>query len=158
MLAAYTVDRWKALCHGVLQRPDLETDPRFITRQTRQEHHRALKAIIEEIFAKATSKEWLALCEEHDLMCAPINTYDDVVTHEQVLAREAIDTIRFPDDRKMETVAVAPKLSETPGRITSPYPEFVGQHTREILASIGLEVDEISKLEAEHVISSYIPA
>lgn len=158
MLAAYTASRWKALCNGVLNRPDIEIDPRFETRQTRQEHHKALKAIIEEIFATRTSAEWLALCEANDLMCAPINDYSQVVELEQVLEREAIDTINFPDGRTMQTVAVTPKLSETPGEIVSPYPEFVGQHTRQILASLGMSEDEVSRLEEAHVITSYKPA
>jgi crotonobetainyl-CoA:carnitine CoA-transferase CaiB-like acyl-CoA transferase len=158
MLAAYTVDRWKALCNGVLQRPDIETDPRFVTRQTRQEHHKALKAVIEEIFQERTSKEWLTLCEEHDLMCAPINDYSEVVKLEQVVARDAIDTITFPDERQMETVAIAPKLSETPGEITAPYPEFVGQHTRQILGSFGVSEAEMAKLEADGVVASHVPA
>jgi crotonobetainyl-CoA:carnitine CoA-transferase CaiB-like acyl-CoA transferase len=156
MLAAYTVDRWKALCKGVLNRPDLETDPRFVTRQTRQEHHTALKQIIEEIFQEKTSDEWLTLCEANDLMCAKINDYSDVVQLEQVVARAAIDTIKFPDERQMQTVAIAPKLSETPGKITAPYPEFIGQHTRQILSSLGVSQEEIGRLEADRIVSSHV--
>ena len=153
MLAAYTAARWKALCHHVLGRPELETDPRFQERPTRQEHHRELKAIIESILETRTSAEWLALCEKHDLICAPINTYREVVELEQIKARNAIETIAFPDGRTMETVAPTPKLSETPGAIRSPYPSFIGEHTREILLTVGLAEDEIAKLEADGVIS-----
>jgi crotonobetainyl-CoA:carnitine CoA-transferase CaiB-like acyl-CoA transferase len=87
------------------------------------------------------------------LICAPINTYREVVELEQIKARNAIDTIAFPDGRTMETVAVTPKLSETPGAIRSPYPAFIGQHTREILLSIGLTEGEIAKLDADGVIA-----
>ncbi|MBI4195879.1 MAG: CoA transferase [Betaproteobacteria bacterium] len=155
MLAAYTRDRWRALCHHVLGRPELETDPRFQERPTRQEHHRELKAIMESILEERTSAEWMALCEEHDLICAPINTYREVVELEQVKARKAIDTIAFPDGRSMETVAVIPKLSETPGAIRSPYPAFIGQHTREILRSIGFTEAEIARLDADGVIGMH---
>jgi len=153
MLAAYTTDRWRALCHDVLARPELETDPRFHTRPVRQEHHRALKTIIESVLKERTSAEWLALCEQHDLICAPINTYREVVELEQIKARNAIDTIRFPDGKTMETVAVTPKLSATPGAIRSPYPSFIGQHTREILLAVGLTETEIAKLDADGVIA-----
>src|SRR6478672_8742022 len=61
MLAAYTTDRWRALCRDVLGRPELETDPRFQERTTRQNHHRELKAIIETILETKSSAEWLAL-------------------------------------------------------------------------------------------------
>lgn len=152
MLAAYTTERWKALCRHVLGRPELETDPRFQERTVRQEHHRELKAIMEPVLKERTSAEWLALCEQHDLICAPINTYREVVELEQIKARKAIDAIAFPDGRSMETVAVVPKLSETPGSIRSPYPAFIGQHTRAILLSIGLTEAEIAKLDADGVI------
>ena len=152
MLAAYTTDRWKALCHHVLGLPELETDARFQQRPIRQEHHRELKAIIESVLALRTCAEWLALCEAHDLMCAPINDYREVVELEQIKARNAIDTIAFPDGRTMETVGVAPKLSETPGAIRSPYPAHVGQHTREILKAVGLTNAEVAKLDADGVI------
>ncbi|HYC47228.1 MAG TPA: CoA transferase [Burkholderiales bacterium] len=152
MLAAYTTDRWNALCREVLGRPELADDPRFKERPTRQEHHGELKAIIESILKERPSAEWLALCEQHDLICAPINTYREVVELEQVKARNAIETIAFPDGRTMRTVAPVPKLSETPGAIRSPYPSQVGEHTREILLAVGLAEDEIARLEAAGVI------
>ena len=152
MLAAYTKDRWSALCCDVLCRPELETDPRFEERPTRQEHHGELKAIIESVLKEKTSAEWLALCEKHDLICAPINSYREVVELEQIKARKAIETIAFPDGRTMETVAAVPKLSATPGTVRSPYPSVIGQHTREILAAIGLTDAEVEKLKADCVI------
>ena len=152
MLAAYTAARWKALCHHVLARPELETDPRFQERTTRQEHHRELKETIESVLKTRTSAEWLALCEQHDLICAPINTYREVVELEQIKARKAIGKIDLPDGRSMETVAAVPRLSETPGSIRSPYPSVIGQHTREILLAVGLTEAEIAKLDADGVI------
>jgi crotonobetainyl-CoA:carnitine CoA-transferase CaiB-like acyl-CoA transferase len=157
MLAAYTATRWKTLCRVVLDRPELETDPRFEQRTVRQEHHRELKAIIEAALAKRTTAEWLALFEANDLICAPINTYREVVELEQVKARHAIDEIPLPDGASMRTVGVAPKLSATPGAIRSPYPAHIGQHTREILTAIGLDDAEIAQLEADGVIGMHRP-
>jgi crotonobetainyl-CoA:carnitine CoA-transferase CaiB-like acyl-CoA transferase len=155
MLAAYNVDRWRALCHGVLKMPELETDPRFHTRQVRQEHQKELKKIIEDVFSRYTSAELLEMCEDNDLICAPINTYHNVVEMEQVKVRNAIDTVTFPDGRTMRTVAVTPKLSETPGQVVSPYPEHIGQHTREILSRMGLSDSEINTLRDEGVLGVY---
>ncbi len=152
MLAAYTANRWKALCCNVLGRPELETDPRFRERPTRQEHHQALKTIIESVLKQRTSAEWLALCERHDLICAPINSYRDVVELEQIKARKAIETIAFPDGRSMETVAAVRKLSATPGAVRTPYPSQIGQHTREILLAVGLTETEIATLDSAGVI------
>jgi len=146
MVAAYTPARWKAFCCNVLQRPDIETDPRFATRQTRQEHHTVLRDIVNEIFAKKTSAEWLRLCEENDLVCAPINNYDQVVEMEQIVARGSLDKLVYSDGRELGTVAPMPRLSETPGSLRNAFPEFIGQHTREVLLSFGLDDAESRRL------------
>ena len=155
MIAAYNPARWTALCRDVLGRPDMATDARFVDRTTRQEHHRELKETIESVLKTRTSAEWLALCEKHDLICAPINTYKEVVELEQIKARKSIESITLSDGRTMETVAVTPKLSETPGAVRLPYPSVIGQHTREILKTVGLTDAEIAKLDADGVIGMY---
>lgn len=147
MVAAYTPARWKAFCENVLQRPDIGSDPRFGTRQERQLHHHALRDIVNEVFSKKSSAELLRLCEENDLVCAPINSYEQVVELEQVKARGSIGTIEFPDGRTMDTVNPVPRLSETPGSVRSPYPEFIGLHTREVLLSFGIDESEIARLK-----------
>ncbi|OUN00016.1 MAG: hypothetical protein BAA02_10700 [Paenibacillaceae bacterium ZCTH02-B3] len=157
MLAAYTPDRWRALCRNVLNMPELENDERFAQRNKRQEHQKELKAIIESVLVTRTSEEWLRICEENDIMCSPINTYDKVVELEQVEARNAIETIEFPDGRTMRTIAPAPRFSETPGKVVSPYPEFIGQHTREVLLAEGLTEEEIRDLQQKGVIQCHQP-
>jgi crotonobetainyl-CoA:carnitine CoA-transferase CaiB-like acyl-CoA transferase len=148
MVAAYTPARWQAFCRNVLGRPEIETDPRFATRQTRQEHHTVLREIVESVFRRRSSAELLRLCEENDLVCAAINSYDEVVQLEQVKARGSIGKIRYADGRELGTVTPAPRLSETPGSVRRPYPEFIGLHTREVLLSIGLDEAEIARLAA----------
>jgi crotonobetainyl-CoA:carnitine CoA-transferase CaiB-like acyl-CoA transferase len=148
MMAAYNVPRWHALCHHVLQRPELESDPRFATRQIRQKYYKELKAIIEEVFVTRTTAEWLDLCEKHDLMCAPINNYVDVVAHEQVVAREALTELTLPDGKVIGSVSVVPKLSETPGSIRTTFPATIGQDTRAVLRELGLAQAEIDDLVA----------
>lgn len=154
MLAAYNVPRWHALCHNVLQRPDLETDPRFVTRQIRQKYHHELKAIIEEIFATRPTAEWLALCEANDLMCAPINNYADVVANEQVVARDALTEMTLPDGKVIGSVAPVPRLSETPGTIRNPYPATIGQDTRAVLAELGYDRAAIEAMVAAGVVAA----
>lgn len=153
MVAAYTPARWKAFCRNVLERPEIESDSRFGTRQERQLHHHELRDIVNEVFSTKTSAELLRLCEDNDLVCAPINTYNEVVALEQVKARGAIGTIEFPDGRTMRTVRPSPLLSATPGRVHSPYPEFIGLHTREVLRSFGIDDAEIDRLQSAGAIS-----
>ena len=77
---------------------------------------------------------------------------DGIVELDHVVERGVVDRIAFPDGREMRTVAPTPKLSRTPGRITRPYPEFVGQQTREVLTALGLSAEEIDRMQKEGVI------
>jgi crotonobetainyl-CoA:carnitine CoA-transferase CaiB-like acyl-CoA transferase len=152
MLAAYTTDRWSALCRNVLNMPELEHDERFQHRTKRQEHQEELTRIIESVLIRKSTAEWVEICEANDLMCAPINNYEQVVSNEQIVARNAIETIEFSDGRQMKTIAPVPRFSETPGEIVSPYPEVVGQHTRPILKAHGFTEREIDELQQKGVI------
>jgi len=146
MVAAYTPKRWKSFCNQVLNRPDIEIDPRFSTRQERQLHHQELQKIVSDVFISKTSNEWLALCEDNDILCAPINSYEQVAELPQVIARGALSSIPLLNGHSMGTVSVTPRLSKTPGHIQRPYPEFIGQHTNEILISFGINQEEINRL------------
>ncbi|ATW23733.1 CaiB/BaiF CoA transferase family protein [Candidatus Formimonas warabiya] len=152
MLAAYHPKRWKSLCCEVLGNPALETDPRFHSEKARLENKKELKAIIELVLKERTTDEWLRIFEDNDLLYSPVNNYHDVVQMEQVKARNAVETLTLQDGSTMGTVTIAPRLSETPGKIVSPYPERAGQHTREVLFSFGFAEEEIRNLEDEEVI------
>lgn len=157
MLAAYSPARWKALCEHVLNRPDLVDDPRYQGRNARQTWHREIQALIETVLAGRTTAEWLPLMESLDLMVAPINDYPALAANEQVKARGAIQDIAFPDGSTMQTIAPAPRLSETPGSVRAPYPHQIGLHTKEILLSFGLSEAEIAQLDADGAIGIHRP-
>ena len=152
MLASYHPKRWKALCHEVLGRPDLEHDPRFSDRKVRQEHHRELKQIIEEILATKTTGAWEEICNAHDILASKINDYSEVMDLPHLKERGAVVSVAYPDGREMRTVAPVPKLSETPGRVEFPYPEKIGQHTREVLTTLGISEHDLQRLASEGVI------
>jgi crotonobetainyl-CoA:carnitine CoA-transferase CaiB-like acyl-CoA transferase len=155
MLAAYHPKRWQSLCCEVLNRPELTEDPRFNSEKTRVEHRKELKDIIESVLTKRTTGEWLETFEKNDLLFSPVNNYDDVMQMEQVKARNVLETVTLLDGTVMETISAQPRMSETPGVITRPYPELAGQHSREILNSFGFSKEEIKMLEEEKIIKCY---
>ena len=67
-------------------------------------------------------------------------------------AREAIVTVDHPHFGKLRMQNVAPKLSETPGRIRTPSPEL-GQHNDEIyLGLLGMAPERYEQLKQRKVI------
>jgi CoA:oxalate CoA-transferase len=80
-----------------LGKPQLASDPRFLTNHDRVENALALQDEIEAALAAKTSAEWLALLDEAGVPNAPLNTVADVMADPQVKARNMIVTAEDPD-------------------------------------------------------------
>jgi CoA:oxalate CoA-transferase len=82
---------------GVLERPELARDSRFLTNPDRVAHWQALQEELESALGARASKEWLALLEAEGVPCGPINNVADVMADPQVKARNMIVTAEDPD-------------------------------------------------------------
>jgi crotonobetainyl-CoA:carnitine CoA-transferase CaiB-like acyl-CoA transferase len=59
--------------------------------------------------------------------------------------RHMVVEVEHPTVGRVPQVGIGTKLSETPGRVRSPAP-LPGQHTDELLSSLGYSVEEIAGL------------
>jgi crotonobetainyl-CoA:carnitine CoA-transferase CaiB-like acyl-CoA transferase len=91
--------------------------------------------------------EWLAALEAAKVPCGPINDLADVFADPQVQAREMTIRMPHPNNEGLELVASPIKLSATPVQLRRP-PPLLGQHTDEVLAEIGISVDERARLRS----------
>ena len=69
----------------------------------------------------------------------------------QVQANDYIVDFDHPQHGTIQMLGMPVRLSETPGSIRSPAPEF-GQHSEEILLDLGYDWDAISDLRKREVI------
>ena len=155
MVAAYVDKRWKALCR-IIGREDLIANPDYATNPKRVENRVKLNEMIDEVFRKKTSKEWLVILGEADIICGPINNYEDLVNDPQVKENEMIIEVPHPTAGKVRMVGFAPKYSASPLAVHHS-PPLLGQHTREILGEYGYKTAMIDKLLAEKVIVQWQP-
>jgi CoA:oxalate CoA-transferase len=77
------------LCQA-LGRPELATDPRFVTNRDRTVHAEELKQLLEETLKTAPAAHWLTVLEKAKVPCAPIHTVAEAVEHAQTRARNMI--------------------------------------------------------------------
>jgi crotonobetainyl-CoA:carnitine CoA-transferase CaiB-like acyl-CoA transferase len=141
--------QWPALCR-IVGLPELESDPRFAETGPRNEHAAQLIAILDERFAAESRDHWLRLMEAEEIPCGPVQGYQEVADDEQVRANEYITDVEDPRLGGMRAPGLTVQLSESPGEVR-PAPEL-GQHTEEVLESLGYSWEEISRLRESRTI------
>src|SRR5439155_5213619 len=91
------------------------------------------------------TKEWLDLLGARDVWCAPVQSFEEVVNDPQVEHNELLATVQYPGAGDVRVVGIPVRFSDTPGTIRLG-PPTVGQHTDEVLTSVGYSAEEIRVL------------
>ncbi|HAL46141.1 MAG TPA: formyl-CoA transferase [Dehalococcoidia bacterium] len=131
----------------VLGIDNLEEDPRFNTGPVRDENRAEFESILEKALAPKTTDEWLPLMAVEDLWVAPVNTLGQVFSDPQVLHNDMVVTIDSPIG-PIKMPGIPYKLSKTPAQIRMAPPRQ-GEHTEEVMASIGFSPDEIEQAKQD---------
>lgn len=152
MVAAYTPERWAALCR-VVERPDLEDDLRFRTNGDRVRNRPALVAELSACFRRRTTAEWLALLDQADVVCGPLLDYPALLAQPQVAENGMVAELRHPMLGPASTVGIPLKLEATPGSVRLAAP-LIGEHSAEVLAELGYSPAEIAALLADGTVAA----
>ncbi|MDB5314192.1 MAG: CoA transferase [Rhodospirillales bacterium] len=123
-------------------RPELCEDPRFKTNEQRVANGIELDTIIANFIAERTQAENVAFFETAEVTIGPVYDITGFMADPHVQARALVADYPDEDMGEFPMHAVPVRLSETPGAIRTPAPRL-GQHTRDILAEIGLSEAEI---------------
>lgn len=134
-----------------LERPDIATDTRFSTTRARIENRDALLALLDKELLRRPAADWLERLDRAEVPASLVNNLADALEHPQVRHRQMLQTVEHPLAGELELLRNPINLSETPiGASTAP--PVVGQHTNEILASLGYDQTKISALRAARAI------
>ncbi|WP_236790789.1 CaiB/BaiF CoA-transferase family protein [Amycolatopsis sp. GM8] len=104
---------WRRLT-AVLDRPDLATDPRFVTFADRNTHRAELQDILEHELSKRTVAEWLDALRAAAVPCAPVNDVAQALRDEHTLARDLIVSTEHPRFGSVRQVNSPVRAGEIP--------------------------------------------
>ena len=137
MIAANQQRAFESLARTI-GRPEIITDPRFLTPQDRNRNKTELRAVMDEACAKVDSKDILAALHRTGAPGAVINSIDRAFAEPQVHHRGMLMELNGDAEAgDVARVAGDPiKLAEAP-RTDYVYPPHAGQHTRAVLKELG---------------------
>jgi len=131
---------WPNLCRA-LGRPDLVEDPRFLTPALRRGNGPELVAIIDDIVSQKDMAEWKEIFRQNDVIWGPVSSTQQVSMDPQMAANGVFAEIE-PGMKTVMNPLTVEGVEKTKPRMA---PE-VGEHTVEVLQSIGYSEDAIAEL------------
>jgi CoA:oxalate CoA-transferase len=146
-------DRWWKDFLAVLGLTELENDERFDSMLNRGVNAGELIAILDEVFAKKSSADWLkALDDGGDFILSMVNSVADLPDDPQIRSNDLIADIEHPNLGKLEMLNVPVAFSKSPASISGCAPEF-GQHTESILVDeLGYSWEQVTALREKQVL------
>jgi crotonobetainyl-CoA:carnitine CoA-transferase CaiB-like acyl-CoA transferase len=146
-------DHQFAIFARLVGRPDWAADPRFATSAARAANRALLVPEVQAMLKTKPAETWLSLLSEAQVPAGPINTVRQALESPQAVARGLVVEQQHPVAGTVRTVAQPLALTATPPSYRRPPPE-VGEHSREILAELGLAPDEVEALLAAGVVGA----
>ncbi|KAF2209830.1 hypothetical protein CERZMDRAFT_46322 [Cercospora zeae-maydis SCOH1-5] len=137
----------------LLGRDGLLGDERFATNRKRVDHREYLNTIFDEIFLTKTTDEWLKIFDGSGLAYAPINNMERTFAHPQTKARDMVQELDtdLSTEGQVKVIGPAVKFSSTKTSYRSS-PPALGQHTRDVLAEIGIDGEKLDDLKSKKII------
>lgn len=132
-------------------RDDLADDPGLAHNDGRVSRTDEIEAVIRDWAIRHDLDEILRVLGNADVPSGKIYDIADIVADPHYQAREMIQTWRLKDGQPLLVPGIVPKLSETPGVTEWLGPEL-GEHTAEVLRSLGYDEQRIGSLRASGVI------
>ena len=139
-------DRQFARLAEICGHPEWTGDERFASNGSRVAHRGAIVEMISDCIRERPAAEWLERLEKAGIPAGPINTITQALSDVQAQHRGVVRMIAG-------TPLVGAPLRFDGARADSDLPPpKLGEHTHEVLASLGIEPREIERLKSEGVV------
>jgi len=149
-VAATSNKNFQIFCK-LIDRQDMAADPRFASTALRRQNKRAMNEIIAAALQARTTGEWFELLVAAGLPCGPVYNIKQAFADPQVEALRIRRPVTHPRLGELDLVAQPCEITGYDREIRTATPDL-GEHTNEILASLGYSAEEIEKLKAARAI------
>jgi crotonobetainyl-CoA:carnitine CoA-transferase CaiB-like acyl-CoA transferase len=149
-IAATSNKNFKIFCK-LIERETMATDPRFASTVLRRQNKEAMNEMIAAALQARTTAEWFELIVAAGLPCGPVYDIKQAFADPQVEALRLRRSVVHPRLGELDLVAQPCEITGFDREIRSATPDL-GEHTNQILGSLGYSREEIEKLKAARAI------
>ncbi len=147
-IAASGDSLWQHFCKAA-GASDLLTHPEFANPALRTQNRSALNTRLAEIMLQHTNDHWVALMDKAGVPCGPINTIDKVFADPQVQHLGIAKPVDHPKYGAQKVVGQPIHMSSYPQPDKLQHTPESGEHTVEVLNSLGYDTAAIAALRAK---------
>ncbi|MGH7985295.1 MAG: CaiB/BaiF CoA transferase family protein [Candidatus Binataceae bacterium] len=149
-IAGVDDQRWPRFCQ-IMGIEHVQNDAECSDNATRNFHGAKIEAILDGVFPKKTTAEWLAELNAADILVTEVATHKQVLASEQARLNGYLLDLDHPIAGKMTVTGCPVSLNGEIETQAGPVAEH-GQHTEEVLLELGYSWEEIAALrEAEAI-------
>jgi crotonobetainyl-CoA:carnitine CoA-transferase CaiB-like acyl-CoA transferase len=148
----YTTQQWTRFMECV-GRADLLSQEWVKDPVQRSAHVDALYQVIADAAPQRSTAEWLALMNERDIPCGPVNGFDDLFEEAHLSAVGLFGFVDHPSEGPLRTVRSPFRVSGLERQADRPAPR-VGEESESILRDFGFSEVEIRALFARKVVGA----
>lgn len=142
---------WAAICE-IMGNPEWTKNELFKDRAGRRENWDALELMVGEWTREHTTEEVARAGRAKRIPCMPVNTMREVVSSEQLAAREFFVKVNHKEAGQLTFPGAPYKLSGTPWRIERPAP-LLGEHNEEVFCKrLGYTGQDLLRMKQAGVI------
>jgi formyl-CoA transferase len=136
---------WAPICRALGKEEWIE-DKAYNTAEARQDKIFDIFAVIEEWLADKTKFEAVDILRKFDIPCAPVLSMKEIANDPSLRASGTVVEVDHPKLGKYLTVGSPIKFSDLKVEVTAS--PLLGQHTNEVLASLGYNQEQIDELHS----------
>jgi formyl-CoA transferase len=134
---------WKPIT-GLIGRPELAEDSDWATPEARLPKLDKVFALIEEWTSGLTKWQVMERFNAHDIPCGPILSTKELIEDTTLAELGSVVEVDHPERGRFKTVGCPLRLSDSPVEVKPP--PLLGEHTEDLLGSLGYAPEEIEKL------------
>lgn len=150
MLGVGNDAQWEKFCKASGLKTYID-DPRFLTNADRVAHFQETVELVQDCLIAKSTEQWVDIMRQAGVACSTINTLDSALSHPQIQTRQLVCEQSHPSLGTIRNIGLPIRFNDESRENTLP-PPLLGQHTTQILKSIGMADEKIASLLSDKII------